>query len=337
MENLAGVAAGVWAEVRANDFRERAVALVDEIEAARPDVIGLQEVARFLTLQLNQANGSFGITGVVDFQTILENEMRARGLPHFFLAVQENTKVGVPVAVADFGKGFVPTRQVQLTIRDAVLVRKGLDVRKVSQGNYGAAMSLGPDPFGSPIEMKRGWIKVSAIVNGMPYHFVSTHLEMQRFSPIQLLQTQELLTEIVADLGGVTVLMGDFNSDAAASSGDPTWTPTYEQIRAAGFDDAWILAHAGGIPGGISDGLTCGHASDLRNPHPTFNQRIDFIFLRASGRLGTDDGVFPGLVEVEMTGADPAHRTAPNGLWPSDHAGLVATLGLERGRFKELR
>ena len=218
LEKLASAAAGVWAEVQVNNFRERVVALVDEIEAARPEVIGLQELARFLTLQLNQTDGSLGITGVVDFQTILERELRARSLPYSFVAVQENTKVEVPVAVADYGTGFVPTQLVQLTIRDAVLVRRGLNVRGVSQGNYQAVMYLGPDPFGNPIEMKRGWIKVDAEVNGMPHHFVSTHLEMQAFSPIQVLQTQELLTEIVADLSGVTVLMGDFNSDAAAAS-----------------------------------------------------------------------------------------------------------------------
>jgi endonuclease/exonuclease/phosphatase family metal-dependent hydrolase len=332
LELLSSVAAGVWAEVQANDFHERAVALVDEIEEARPDVVGLQELAEFLTFELNLADGSFGVTGAVDFQSILEEELRSRRLPYSFVAVQKNTTVRVPVAGADFGGGFVPTHLVQLTIRDAVLVRQSLNVRDVSQGNYQAVMSLGLDPFGNPVEMKRGWIRVDAKVNGVPYHFVSTHMEIQAFSPIQLLQAQELLTEIAANLDGVTVLMGDFNSDAAASFGDPTWTPTYQQVRAAGFDDAWALAN----PGETSRGLTCCNASDLRNPEPELTQRIDFVFLRAS-ELKQGDGIYPGFVDVQIVGDDPAGRTNPSGLWPSDHAGLVANLGLDRGRFKKLK
>ena len=332
LELLASVAAGVWAQVQANDFHERAVALVDEIEEARPDVVGLQELAEFLTFELDLAAGSYGVTGVVDFQEILEDELKARGLHYSFVAVQENTTVRVPVAGADLGGGFVPTHLVQLTVRDAVLVRQGLNVRGISQGNYQAVMSLGLDPFGNPIEMKRGWIRVDAKVNGIPYHFVSTHMEIQAFSPIQLLQTEELLTEVAANLDGVTVLMGDFNSDAAASFGDPTWTPTYQQVRAAGFDDAWALANHGEPSGG----LTCCNAPDLRNPEPELTQRIDFVFLRAS-ELKEGDGIYPGLVDVRIVGNDPTRRTDPGGLWPSDHAGLVANLGLGRGRFKKLK
>lgn len=333
LELLTSVAAGVWAEVQANDFSERAVALVDEIEAARPDVIGLQELARFLTLELDLGTGIFEIVGVMDFQEILEAELRNRNLPYSFVGVQENTTVGVPVEGMDFGGGFVPTRMVQLTIRDAMLVRQGLNVRRVTQGNYQAVMDLGLDPFGHPIELKRGWVMVETKVNGVPHHFLNTHMEIQPFFWVQEQQAQELLSEIVADLGGVTVLMGDFNSDAEGTVGDPGWTATYGEITSAGFDDAWALAHSNGD----SDGLTCCHASDLKNPDPTFTQRIDFVFLRGSNLKGPNDDIYPGHVDVEIIGADPGLRTTPNGLWPSDHAGLVAYLGLERGRFKKLR
>ena len=324
LKALAPVAGRVWEEVQANDFRERVVILVDEIEAARPDIIGLQEMARFLTLELKRPEGSLEVTGVLDFQEILEEELKVRKLPYSFVAAQNNTSVAVPVEGIDLDGGFIPTRLVQLTIRDAAVVRNGLDVQAVSQGHYQAVMNLGVDAIGNPIELKRGWIRVDTTVRGVPYHFVSTHLEIQPFSRIQEQQAQELLTEIVADLGGVTVLMGDFNSNADGSFGDPSWTTTYGEITAAGFDDAWALANSGETSGG----LTCCHESDLKNPDPTFDQRIDFVFLRASNLKGQGTRIFPGLVDVEIVGADPSIRTTPSGLWPSDHAGLVVYLGL---------
>ena len=65
-------------------------------------------------------------------------------------------------------------------------------------------------------------------------------------------------------------------------------------------------------------------------------QRIDFVFLRASGLKGPRE-VYPGSVAVEVVGEDPELKTTPNGLWPSDHGGVVAELGLDWGRFRKFR
>lgn len=332
LEVLSNAAAGVWAEIQANDFHERAVALVDEIEAAHPDIVGLQELAQFVTFGLDMATGSYGVTGVIDFETILQGELDARGLPYSFLAVQDNTEVRVPVAGLGSHPQFIPTHLVQLNERDAFIVRNDLDVVGVTQGNYEAVVPLGLDPFGNPIEMMRGWIRVDAEIDGVPHHFISTHLEIQPFSPVQLLQTEELLTEIADGLDGVTVLLGDFNSDAAGSLGDPTWTPTYQEILAAGFQDSWRMVN----PGKSAEGLTCCHDSDLQNPMPDFSQRIDFIFIRTEGLEGPD-GHFPGAMSVEIIGNDPYLKTQPSGLWPSDHAGVVADFWMAPGQFKKLK
>jgi len=321
LELLAETAAGVWAEVQANDFSERAVAIVDEIQAADADIVGLQELALFVSLGLNPSTGSFDVTGAIDFRGILEAELANRGLPYSFAAVQDNTQVTVPVAGFDAGGRFIPSHLVQMTIRDAVLVRGDLNVESVEQGNYDTVVPLGTDPFGDPIQLSRGWIRVTADVDGVPHHFVNTHLEIQSFSPFQLLQTEELLTNITADLDGVIILMGDFNSDAAALPGAPTWTLTYAEVQAAGFRDIWTEAH----PGAAFPGLTCCNASDLRNQEPSFYQRIDFIFVRTPEMKGPH-GHLPGVVRARVIGDDPEARTAPNGLWPSDHAGVVADL-----------
>lgn len=330
LEVLAGVAAGIWAEVQANDFHERVVAVVDEIAENRPDIVGFQELAEFLVFDLNLATGSFEPAGLIDFKAILEEELSARGLPYAFVATQVNTSVQVPVAGMGTGAGFIPTRLVQLTVQDGVLVRRGLKLEGVSQGHYDAVVPLGVDPFGNPIEFKRGWIMVDSKYNGVPYHFVNTHLEIQAFAPFQELQTQELLNEVAADLDGVTVLMGDFNSNAAGTPGDGSWTSTHDAILSAGFDDAWSMVNPGEGPGG----LTCCQASDLRNPVTGFYQRIDFIFLRAVGQRG-NHSVLPGFIDVDIVGEEQGDRTYPNGMWPSDHGGVVADLWWAPGQFME--
>lgn len=332
LKRLSDVAAGVWGEIQGNDFSERAVALVDEIAEKSPDIVGIQELARFLILNLNFGTGSFDLTGVVDFETILEAELQARGLPYSFAAVQENTTVQVPVAGIGEGAGFIPTQLIRLTIRDAFLVRDGLEIQGLSQGNYAARVPLGVGPDGNPIELKRGWIRVDADVGGVPHHFITTHMEIQSFSSIQVQQAEELLNQVAGGLDGVTVLLGDFNSDAAASRGDPSWTPTHKIVTKAGFGDAWERAKWGRQ----AQGLTCCHLSDLSNPAATFDQRIDFIFVRTLG-LQSPMKSYPGLMALDVIGDQPHDRTGPNQLWPSDHAGLVADFYGSPSWFHRLR
>jgi hypothetical protein len=336
---LAEAAKGVWDEVQGNDFNERVVALVDEIQEKRPDIVGIQELAQFVVLDVE-----YGPTGeptytpdystLLDFQTILEGELQDRGLPYSFIETVENTVVQAPVAGFDMGGTFVPTQFIQLTIRDGVLVHEGLKVDEHSKGNYAATVPLLTDPSGNPIlELKRGWIRVDADYQGVPHHFISTHLEIQSFLPIQVAQTQELLGQVAAGLDGVTVLLGDFNSDATASSGDPSWTPSYQMITKAGFGDAWQRT----FWRGRAPGLTCCHLSDLSNPTAaTFNQRIDFIFVRTVG-LRRPIKRYPGLMALDVFGDEPQDRTSPNQLWPSDHAGLVADFYGSPNWFRRLR
>jgi endonuclease/exonuclease/phosphatase family metal-dependent hydrolase len=176
--------------------------------------------------------------------------------------------------------------------------------------------------------MRRGWTRVSANIAGVPYHFINTHLEVQTFAPIQVLQAQELLDEVMAGLDGVTILSGDLNSDAEGEPGLPSWTPTYETLIAAGFQDSWELAH----PGRPHTGLTCCQEKDLLNPVSNLEERIDLVLIRSDDRRGSDIR-FPGSVHVEIVGEENGDRTYPTGLWPSDHAGLLASLRLPGGIF----
>jgi hypothetical protein len=102
------------------------------------------------------------------------------------------------------------------------------------------------------------------------------------------------------------ILAGDFNSRA-----DGTGTATYATLIGAGFDDTWTATHPGSL------GNTWGHAVDLRNTTVDLTQRLDLVLYR--GDLSAERAV--------VVGEELADRTA-SGLWPSDHAGVVATLEL---------
>lgn len=126
-------------------------------------------------------------------------------------------------------------------------------------------------------------------------------------------QGRELLAgPVAADLP--VVVVGDFNSPA-----DGKGTPSYAELTEAGFDDAWLDAGRG------ESGLTCCHATSLRNPADTLDRRTDLILTRGEFRAAC----------IDVVGDEPADMVG--GLWPSDHAGVVATLNMPRpGRSEDV-
>jgi|SRR5216684_8942764 len=122
------------------------------------------------------------------------------------------------------------------------------------------------------------------------------------FLAIQVAQANELL-QGPGNTDLPLVFVGDLNSNADGSS-----TPTYGNLIAAGFADVWNIAGSG-------SGFTCCQADDLLNPISSLSSRIDLVLFR---------GDFD-VIDVDIVGEDPDDRT-PSGLWPSDHAGVMATL-----------
>jgi endonuclease/exonuclease/phosphatase family metal-dependent hydrolase len=307
---VAQAATAIWGQIQANRFSERAAALVDEIAEAHPHVVGIQEVPQYIVL-----NSSYQPVEVQDYLSILLAEMD--GLPYELATVQENTITVMPVYLS------TGLHYVRFADRIAVLIRTDLDVTGVEQGTYAAHY-----PLAEGLDLRRGWIRTSADIGGVPYHFVNTHPEVQTFAPIQVLQAQELLEGVMAGLDGVTIVSGDLNSDAEAGPGIPSWTPTYETLIAAGFQDSWQMAH----PGRHDVGFTCCQDKDLLNPTSDLEERIDFVLIRSDPHMGSDNR-FPGSIHAEIIGEEPGDRTHPTGLWPSDHAGLLASLKLPTGIF----
>jgi hypothetical protein len=297
-----------WQQVLASDAPGRAAEIVERIDVERPHVIGLQEVLQFVLL-----DGTFQPTGGLDLLTAIEAEIGARGLPYVTEIVQPTTSAALPMGTDGVGI----TRWLGFTDRLVTLRREDVDVVDTDGGLYAAGIPLAPG-----VTIRRGWSRTTLDFAGTPYHFLNTHLETQSAPPVQAAQGAELRASVLAGLDGVTILAGDLNSNAAADPSDPTWTPTYGDLVADGFIDVWRAAP----PSGTDAGLTCCHPSDLVGVLD-FDQRIDFVLARSSDHEHGQWDEGRGHFRAEVVGEEAEDRT-DTGLWPSDHAGLVAALHL---------
>jgi hypothetical protein len=285
--------------MQATNFLERTRALADEIVRSSPDLIGLQEAVLFRT-QIPADGPATPATNVTyDFIQILLDALKDRGVHYTMAVVQTGFDIEAP---GSFATGPM---DVRLTDRDAILVRDNLKDFRLSnaQSAQFAAKSSFPSPFGS-LSIPYSWTSADVTFNdGNKARVISTHLEP--ISPsIQMLQATELLNG-PGDTNLPLILIGDFNSNA-----DGTGTATYAKLIAAGFKDAWTIQ-------GERNGLTCCQHADLMNPESALSRRTDLVLFRGDVKVQA----------VKITGNTPKERT-PSGLWPSDHAGLVAKLKL---------
>lgn len=295
---LVEAASEVWANVLASDFPARAEVLAAEFAEHEPLLIGLQEVSRFTAM--NEAGASI----TIDFLDILLGALADAGLHYEAVAVSRAFEGALPAIVPTLG--FV---EATLIDRDVILVRTDVPPAQLSLldeqvGLFDAALAL--PVLGEPLRIERGWGYVDVRVRNREFRFVNSHFEAFDDHPvlgrefIRVQQAAELLAGPL-DTDLPVVLVGDFNSNAEADG------LAYGILTGpGGFEDAWSTANRG------DPGLTCCHDADLRNGEVDLRSRIDLILVR--------DGV--RVRELERVGVDPAMRTA-DGLWPSDHAGVV--------------
>ena len=306
---LVAGASAVWATAQASNFPARAGAIAREIAATRPALVGLQEVTLYrVQVPSDQFTATPRPATAVryDFLAILLDSLDARGLDYRAVSSVQNVDAELPAFVAPGVLG-----DVRLTDRDVILARHDVATSDPRGANYIARVPIQVGgPGGPTLSIPRGWTSVVADVDGRTFRFVDTHLEVGSSAPVNVAQGRELAA-LLAGETLPTVLVGDLNSDALGSS-----TPTYAELRAAGFRDAWSQLNADAA------GLTCCHAERLNNPVATFHERIDFVLFR-DPKLG-DRGPFDAIA-VDVLGESPADRLS-SGLWPSDHAGVVATL-----------
>jgi hypothetical protein len=305
----------IWNTVLATDFPERAVLLAKEIADAEPALIGLQEAAIWRT---GPPDGppAFGGTPAedvqFDFLQILLDELAALGTPYVVVVSQEEADIESITA-----SGF----DVRLTQRDVILAEESMvDAGEISCTNaqgahYPPDIQLVLPLLGAPIESTRGWVSADCVVNRRQFRFVNTHLEA--FSAGRRAQQAGFLAQFgpASTTSQPVVLVGDLNSDPNdGSSSPPDPTPNNFAINLLigvfGYVDTWAQVNPG------APGFTSGFNEFVDDPDASgLSKRIDHVMTRPLITVQTS----------RVTGTDPDNRSL-DGLWPSDHAGLITKL-----------
>lgn len=171
-------------------------------------------------------------------------------------------------------------------------------------GHFDTVVQFRAGGTGPLVGMERGWVATDLEMNGTSFRCVSAHLEQETGGPIQVAQRNELLAALAGD-SRPAIVAGDFNSAADGST-----TATYANPTAR-YTDVWNVLRSGDA------GLTRCQAEDLKNATSANRSRIELILFTG--------GFTP--VSAEKVGDDPSKKTAA-GVWPSDHAGVVATFGV---------
>jgi endonuclease/exonuclease/phosphatase family metal-dependent hydrolase len=262
----------------ATDFPVRAKAIAQEIASREVDLVGLQEAPLW----------TVGGKPRYDFLKILVRELRRQGERYRVARAQDEFEIDAPT---DRGFG------VHLKMRDAILARRGVKVRRALSGNFHELLTV-PLVIGA-VKVKRGWEAVDATVRGRSLRFVNFHAEAYS-GGIAADQTRELLRRAAGSRKRETILVGDFNSDPR------------DRANAGGYLAA---LRAGFVETGHRQ-ATCCQTEDLRNRRSQLDQWIDHILVRPRLRV----------VRQGVVGDRPRDRI--HGLWPSDHAGVFATLRL---------
>ena len=291
-------AASRFQTVQNNDFPARAKSLAAEIDKAKPDVIGVQEG----TVWRRGADGvkdgpTTPATQVVyDSTKELLKALKAAGTPYKEAAGRDWFDFEAPTAL-----GY----DVRITQRDVILVRKGskMKVNKTFRGGFSKVFNV-PTQVGLA-QQKRGWVGIDGTLAKHKFRFVTTHLEA--YDPATADAQMKELVKSSGPLGSKkrqSILVGDFNSAPGKNAND----------RGTSRDaSAYYSAIEKGFRNPLPRRKTCCFAEDLRSTAEPLETWIDHILVRPRVKV-----VKSGIVGTKQVG----------GLYPSDHAGITATLRL---------
>ena len=299
VQQIPRVVGELYGNVIASDFPARAAAIAAIVKESQPHVIGLQEIelirrqdpSDFLT---NRSPNAEEID--LDYLEILMSALHAGGLDYQIAAKVRNMDLEMPMLI----DGTVT--DARLTDFDVLLARGDVVVTRPTAANYAAGLPIAP----LGMDVARGYVAIDATIDGVTYRVVNTHLEAVDPGP-RVAQAQELVEALAGEELPV-ILLGDFNTPAAEGE-------AYRILLEAGYGDVWQNESEG-------DGATCCQADDLGNEASELSTRTDQIFVKGVA-------LHPAGSIRTLTVGDTAEDRLPSGLWPSDHAGVVAHLPVE--------
>jgi hypothetical protein len=292
-QSFAHGVATIYNEIVASNIAERAAGIAREIQETMPTVVSLQEVSLVQRFVWTGTQGPF--IDQIDQLAVLRTALAQLGLSYSLALEVHELDIAAP---SDAG--------YLLRIRDseAILVRSDLpaSILTVSNpqiGHYTHLLSF-QTPVGI-VTAITGWASIDITAMGSTVRVIDTHLE-SRSASIAAAQANELLIgPVVTNLA--IVVAGDLNS------GPGTTTGAYDVIAAA-MTDTWSATKPN------DPGLTLPlHGEDFFPYETSPDRRIDLIFTR---------GLRP--VTDILVGTDDL---TPSGLYPSDHAGVVARVATQ--------
>jgi len=288
-------------QVQSTNPPERMQAVAQQILTIQPQLVSLQEVDQWYTGSFDPIASTCGPM-VLDFDMVqvLLDALAARG-GHYQVAVKVTQYAFPPTP------GLIPPSTyicAAVNNYNVVLARTDLPTNIFSwtnpqSGQFTNIVTL-PSPVG-PIPLPRSWASLDAQFFGHTFRFIDTHLES--FSAaLREAQGAELRAG-PANTSLPIVLAMDSNSQAFPFPRDGT----YLEFLGAGYSDVWSEL----LPS--LPGFTCCQSEADNNPVSALSQRMDLIL--------TKGHVAP--LAVTLLDANPQSRL-PDGLWPSDHAAVVA-------------
>jgi hypothetical protein len=322
-EEFVAANGAIMREVDQTDFQKRSIGLAREIQQHKPDLIGLQEAAWWRTgTETNVAQGPEGefkaFTDKYDFLQILLKALNDRGL---------NYKIGVEKIEFDFeapadydnnpGTGPLGGEITgRLTMRDVILVNKDSKVKaKLRNPQSGSYTNLfTPNVGGIDVPVTRGWAAGDVTVQKgkgkkkvkKTFRFANTHFEAfddeTQVPSIRALQAQEFLAGPAAKKR--TIILGDFNSDVPGVQ--PGDQQAYQTLLDGGFANY-----------GASSRDSCCVSNLFTSPATEFDHRVDHVMSNMPKKKLK-------LVKATITGKEQV-----NGIYNSDHAGVVSELKLK--------
>jgi endonuclease/exonuclease/phosphatase family metal-dependent hydrolase len=333
LQGLVNAAGVILKEVDDNAFATRAKGLATEINAKKPDLLGMQEVALWRTGPCTQSPIPPKATTVrYDFLKLLLVELnkgkkRYRVVisqPEFDFEVYANTDGDQNTSAPGCPLGS--ELNGRLTMRDVILARVGgkskVKTSKAKAGHFDTLLQV--KPAGVTVDVTRGWTAVDATVGkSRKFRFVNTHLEAfdsqasnhtSKDTDVGNGQIREAQSKELFASGGPAsgklpvILLGDLNSDTKTEvkSGDGL---AYAAITGAGF-----VERAASNPLGCCLNASVLTADGGGSP-ADFDHKVDHIMTNTPNKVK--------LTKSSVTGLTPV-----NGFWSSDHAGLFSSLKL---------
>jgi hypothetical protein len=294
-------ASATWAAVQATKPEERMAAIAREIARTRPAVVGLQEVTNWTTYDAFPPTNAGTVQ--YDFLDLLLKALAKRGVVYEEVkGATANNFASPPIPLAEGGA-------VSLADRDVIIKRAGVKTRNAQNGTFENILSF-PLATG-PLPVARGWGSVDVRTKKAKFRFVNSHLEAFGVpgvdaEQLRYLQVGELLAaqrKIAKRYGKLPmVYVGDYNSSA------PTGIAYQRLVKAVG-KDAWVAKKP------RDPGYTCCYDATVSDPRAKLTSRIDLIVVSKKIKV----------VRVARVGVGSSAMTR-SGLWPSDHAGVVARL-----------